>query len=296
MAIRTTQNAAAAQFLLQTQSIYSKLAKTQEQLNTGQRISRPSDDPYGASQVLSYDSELNDVKRFQANAQSSMGFLAAADSAIGSATDALVEIRSLALKAANGTNNLTDRTTIANQIQHLKENVRDAVNSRFGNQYLFSGTSTNSVPYPAGNASGVTTPNVLMTRIGDNQSVAINVTSQTLVGANGSNLFDDIDALINEITQAVPNPANIMANVTAIDARRDQMLTVRGQLGATSNRLESALSKLQLTEERLMSARSDIAEVDPTEVFLRFSQQQTAYQAALASGTQMLQMSILKFI
>jgi flagellar hook-associated protein 3 FlgL len=54
--------------------------------------------------------------------------------------------------------------------------------------------------------------------------------------------------------------------------------------------------RLAATEERVQSSRSQIAEVDPTEAFLRFNQQQTAYQAALASGTRMLQTSILDFL
>lgn len=298
MPIRTTQTAAAAQFLAQTQSVYSRMAKTQEQLNTGLRISRPSDDPGGTGRVLNYDTELSNLKRYQDNVASSINFLGTADTAIGTIGDAMGEIKRLSLQAANGTNNPADLAGIATTIRQLRDVIRDASNVQFGGQYVFGGTSTQAAPYPAPANAYTGTGNVMSRRIGDNQSVNINVSGETLLGIAAppapGNAFDVIDQLATDI--AAGNQPAILTGMNNLDVAINRALDVRTQLGATASRLEITRDRLASTEERIMESRSQTAEVDPTEAYLKFNQQQTAYQAALAAGTRMLQTSILDFI
>jgi flagellar hook-associated protein 3 FlgL len=297
MAIRTTQHAVAAEFLAQTQAVYARMAKTQNQLETGLAISRPSDDPFGTGQVISYDAELADVKRYQANVSSSMDFMATEDTALGSITSALQQISVLA-KSAQGTKNAADLQTVAQQIAQLKETVRDGANAQFGNQYIFGGTSTLAQPYPLPGNGYTGTTNTMQSRIGANQSVTINADGESVFGAAGppapGNVFDVIDQLVLDVQSG--NVTNINATTQNLSVATDRVIDVRTQLGATAARLETMRDRLAATEERVQSSRSQIAEVDPTEAFLRFNQQQTAYQAALASGTRMLQTSILDFL
>jgi flagellar hook-associated protein 3 FlgL len=299
MAIRITQNQIANRFNLDVNSIYAKMAKSQQQLSDGRRITRPSDDPFGTGQVLGYDTQLADVRRFQENAATSIGFLNSADSALDSVTQALQGIREKATQAANGTNGLSDLQSIATEIQQLKEVVRDGMNAQHGDTFIFGGTSTGSAPYPgtlpppnandyAGNG------NVMARRVGQNQSVSINVPGDSVMGPNGANTLDIIDQLVLDVQAG--NTAGIQAGLGNVIAQTDLALNVRTQLGATTSRIEVMQGRLDLTEERLLAARTEVADVDATEAYMEFTQQQTMYQAALAAGTRIMQTSILDFI
>lgn len=294
MAIRVTQNQVAAQFNMDVQSIYGRMAKSQQQLSDGRRITSPSDDPFGTGQVLGFDTQLSDVRRFQENVAGSIGFMNAADSALDSVTSALQAIYEKAIQASNGTNGLADMQSLATEIQQLKEVVRDGLNAQHGDAYIFGGTATGAPPFPTGSNNYAGTANTMSRRVGQGQSVQINVPGDAIVGPNGANTLDEIDALITDIQ--AQNYAGVQGRIGALQAATDQALGVRTQLGATAARLEVLQTRLDLTEERLLAARSEVADVDAAEAYMEFTQQQTMYQAALAAGTRIMQTSILDFI
>jgi flagellar hook-associated protein 3 FlgL len=294
MAIRITQNQISGNFQSNVQSIYSKLAKSQQQLSDGRRITAPSDDPFGAGQVLGFDRQLADLKRFQANTSESMGFLDAADSALDTVTSALQAIREKATQAASDTNDLSARAAIATEIQQLKEVVRDGLNAQFGDTYLFSGTSGSAEPFPLPANAYVGNGNVISRRVGQGQSVDINVPGDLIAGPNGTNVLDMIDTLVADVTAG--NQAGISTGLGQVISFTNTALDVRTSLGATASRLEVTQNRLALTEERLISARTDVADVDATEAYVQFTQQQSMYEAALAAGTRIMQTSILDFI
>lgn len=296
MAIRITQNQLTSQFNRDVQSLYSKMARSQQQVSDGRRITTPSDDPVGTGQVLGFDAQLSDVQRYQANVSDSMGFLGAADSALNSVTGALQAIYEKAVQAANDTNGLQDRASIAAEMQQLKEVVRDGLNAQHGDSYIFGGTATGSEPFPAPANNYVgSAANVMSRRVGMNQTVDVSVLGTDITGANGpASMLQQIDDLILDVQGA--NTPGIQAGITNMQTHIDGALNVRTQLGARTARLEVMQSRLELTQERLMSARSDVADVDTAEAYMKYTQQQTMYEAALAAGTRIMKTSILDFI
>ncbi|MCW2924149.1 MAG: flagellar hook-associated protein 3 [Thermoleophilia bacterium] len=294
MAIRITQNAMANGFNTDVQSIYSKLAKSQQQVADGRRITKPSDDPFGTGQVLGFDAQLADTKRYQANTSESISMLDAQDAALDSVTSAMQQIYSKAVQGGSDSNNATDRNAIATEILQLKEVVRQAMNSKHGDTYLFGGTASSTPPFPGPGNAYAGSANTISRRVGDNQSVQVNVAGDTVLGPTPTSTLDVIDQLVTDLQ--ANNGTNVRASLGSIQAQTNMALNVRTQLGATSARLQVTSTRLDLTEERLISARTDVADVDSAEAFMKFSQQQTMYQAALASGTQMLKTSILDFL
>lgn len=295
MAIRITQNSISAAFASDIQSIYSRMARSQQQISDGRRITRPSDDPFGTGQTMGFDAQISDVHRYQTNVKDSIRFMDAADSALDSITSAIQHIREKAVQAANGTNGLADLQSIATEVQQIKEVIRDAINLQHGDeQYIFGGTATSTTPYAApGNLYGGTAT-TMSRRIGLGQSVQLNVPGDAVLGPNGANVLDDIDQLVADIQGG--NTAGIEAGITNMVSGLDRVLDVRTQLGASRSRLEVVQTRLDATEERLLAARTEVADVDAAEAFVEFNQQQTMYQAALAAGTRIMQTSILDFI
>ena len=298
MAIRITQNQLANQFTNDVNNIYARMAKSQQQVSDGRRITKPSDDPFGTGQVMGFDTQLADVRAYQENVSNSMSFMNSADAALDSVTSALQKIREKALQAANGTNSIADRASIAAEIIQLKEVVRDGMNAQHGDTYIFGGTATNGAPYPGPGNAYAGNGNTMTRRVGQGQSVTLNVPGDSVVGVAAppapGNTFDIIDQLVTDIQ--LGNFPGIQAGTALVVQQEDTALNVRTQLGASYSRLETLQTRLDLTEERLLGARSEVADVDSAEAYMQFQQQQTMYQAALAAGTRIMQTSILDFI
>jgi flagellar hook-associated protein 3 FlgL len=83
---------------------------------------------------------------------------------------------------------------------------------------------------------------------------------------------------------------------THLDAGLEQLLALRGEVGARLRRLElvdESQADLQLT---MTTTLSQLEDVDPAEAFVHLSQQSTAWQAALASTARLLQPTLLDFL
>ena len=304
MSVRITHNQIALQFQNDVASVYEAMARTQRQISTGERIERPSDDPFGTSQVLGFDAQIADVEQYQDNVDDAMGFLDTADAALDGVGKALERIRQLVVQASSETNDASARASIAAEITQLKEAVRDSINGQFGDRYMFSGTATGTEPYPApGNAyaGNLVTMN---RRVSPGLSISLNIPGEQVLGlttgaAPGQlSTLDLIDQIVGDITTGTPASLNQLrtADLDALDARFDQVLQQRTQLGATRARLESTSLQLQDLEERLRDSRSNIADTDMAEAIMQFNNQQTMYQAALSAGTRILNTTILDFI
>jgi flagellar hook-associated protein 3 FlgL len=294
MAIRMTQNQTSIGFNGNLQSIYAQLAKSQQQIADGRRITKPSDDPTGTGQVIDYDSQLKDVKQYQTNVSDAQGFLSSADGALSNATAALEKIKNLALQAKNGSNGTQDLASIATEITQLKEVVRDSMNAQHGNSYIFGGTATGSAPFPTPGNAYVGTANTLQTRVSGSQTMPTSVAGDSVIGVSPNNTLDDIDALVTAINSG--NTANIQTAGALVETDYSRVIQFRSQLGATANRLEAMGTRLDGQEERILDARSKIADVDPTQAVLDMNKQETMYQAALASGTKIMSTTILDYL
>ena len=119
-----------------------KLVEFQQQVATGRRILRASDDVIGSSRALSLRRQISSADRFLETISSSRPAVDAATSALEQAGTLLTEARTLLLQGMNGTLNQSDRNSIANQLELLLESLADTANTKSGEDFLFSGTRT----------------------------------------------------------------------------------------------------------------------------------------------------------
>lgn len=130
------------------------LAKTQQQIATGQKLSSPADDPVAAVQILSFEREFNLLSQYQSNAKTTISKLSIEEDVLSGANNVLQRIRELAVQGLNDTNTQVDRAGIAQEILELNDELLALSNTTDASgNYLFSGFSTNTQPYTSIGAS-----------------------------------------------------------------------------------------------------------------------------------------------
>lgn len=189
MTFRISTQSTFNRFLFGLRDARYRSAVAQEQLSSGLRINRASDDPTGAARSLTFQRRLAGLGRQADSIASGRTTLDAAASALQQASDLVSETRALIVQGLNGTLSSDDRQSLASEIGILRDQLLAIANQRVGDAYLFGGTDSGAPPWEestvGGHARAVYRGNeeAPLLRIGDGQDVA--------VGLPGSGVFGD---------------------------------------------------------------------------------------------------------
>jgi flagellar hook-associated protein 3 FlgL len=194
------------------------------------------------------------------------------------------------------------RNAIAAEIDQLIESVKQEANASYAGHYVLSGTAITQRPYgpgPAGDTYQGNTGSILR-EVGPGVQLKVNATADTVLGSGGGDgkLIDTLRNIAAHLRGGTPADSNALrtADLSALTAQVDAISGVRATVGSVSNRLETALSRLQQVEETTTKLLSDVEDADMAKTMIDFSMQQTAYQSALRSGANIVQASLLDFL
>ena len=136
-----------------------KLTDTQEQLSTGKRINRPSDDPVGAAKVIRLTEELDSITQYKRNNDLYRSSLEQQETVLTSINSAMDRARTLLQQANSGIVNDSDREAIGTELKQIRDEVLDLMNARDADgDYIFAGHQSQSEAFsfnPAGGANAV---------------------------------------------------------------------------------------------------------------------------------------------
>ncbi len=161
------------------------LYKSSEQLSSGKRVNRPSDDPLAIGEILNFQTRLDRNDRYATFTLKAKGVLSTSESLIASTTDVATRARELAIGQASGTATAQTRLTTALEIDNLIQHTIQTGNGKFGSDFLFSGRMTNVPPVSAtGQYQGDTV--ALDAALNENTSIAMTVKASDFLMADMS--------------------------------------------------------------------------------------------------------------
>ena len=122
------------------QDINSNLIDTQQQLSTGKKVNKPSDDPVAAARILKLDQELQRSETYGRNANLADNRLKQEESTLASAVDIIQRVRELTVQAGNGSLSANDRQSISAELKERLGQLANIANTRDASgEYIFSG-------------------------------------------------------------------------------------------------------------------------------------------------------------
>jgi len=297
MSLRVTQGMMNAQFLRNISNNIEKMNNLQNQLSTGRKINKPSDDPVGITFSMRYRSELSANDQFQRNVDSALSNLDYVDTMLGQAGSVLQRVRELAVKGASATNPDTAMESIRIEVDEMYKQLVDIGNSKFNGKYVFNGQFTNEKPYPDTGASGVDTDSGdLIYELGPGLKMPINITGQEAFGASTD--ADNVFRLIEQLSADLANNDHdaVSGAIDQIDARMNKLLEARSEVGARVNRIELVQGRLNDIGINLENLQSKTEDADMTEVITKLKMGENVYQAALSTGAKLIQPSLVDFL
>jgi flagellar hook-associated protein 3 FlgL len=299
--MRITEGIISGRNLADLQRANAAVAKASQQVSTGNRLSRPSDDPQAVQKALNLRGDLAATAQYMDTASASQGWAQATDDALSDINDVLQRAREAVVQGGNGTMSQKDRNDIATQIDQLIGQAKASGNATFDGQYIFAGQKTDTAPYDPDGADTYNgdTGSIVRT-IGPGVSVQLNGSMGSVLG-NGSDgkalqVLRDIAAHLRGGTAADTNALRT-SDLSAIDASMADVSTARAEAGALSNRLTTAANRLTDLQTSTEKVRSGVEYVDLAEAISQLSSQQAVYQAALqATGSSLSQRTLMDFL
>lgn len=298
--MRIADNMLTRGYLKNLSTNQQNVQKFHQQLSSMKEVSKPSDNPLLVSQIMELKENIIQNSQYQTTLNDAKDWTDMQDAALSSATDSLMRISTLVQSAANGTMNESDRLVVKAEVETEMQTFVDSLNTNFGGRYIFGGTETTTLPFEItkdddGEITGIQY-NGNEQNISREISTGVNLDLMT----DGSKLVDNdkMGELFKGITSALQNDdaESLSSLLGETNAGIDHVVTFRTEIGAISNRLDSALSRNESQDLNLQEMLSSKEDIDIAQKYMQFSMEQVAYQASLQMGTKVLSTTILDYL
>ncbi|WP_299308784.1 flagellin [uncultured Croceicoccus sp.] len=229
-----------------------------ERLSTGKRINSAKDDAAGLAIATGMTSQVRGMNQGIRNANDGIALAQTAEGSLDEVTNMMQRMRELAVQSASGTYTDNDRLNMTAEVDQLTAQLGDVVaNAEFNGTKLFDGTvATVTIQAGANAADTVDITNANLT---------------TLTGGAGT-----------AGSYAVDTQANASATLALLDTDITAIATARAGMGASQNRLESAVNSLSNNATNLTDARSRIMDTDYSAETTALAKAQILSQASTA--------------
>ena len=235
---------------------YNALAKSVERLSSGLRINSAKDDATGLALRELMRGDIAVIQQGVRNAQDGISMLQTMEGAMATIDDALVRMQQLAEQAATGSYSTAQRSIMDNEFNEMRVEIdRVAESTEFNDITMLDNSATVSFHF-----GKLSTDNISVT--------GSNVTSASS-GLNTTGL-------------SIANVTSAKAALTTLDLAINTKDTARGKFGYKMNRLEGAISVLNIQAENLLEAESRISDVDVATEMAEMTRNQVLAQAGIS--------------
>ncbi|WP_438348845.1 flagellar hook-associated protein FlgL [Paenibacillus sp. FA6] len=301
MSIRVTSSMMNTQLLSNLNRNNYSMNKMENQISTGRKINKPSDDPVGVTYALRYRSDLASNEQYQTSTDAAIGWLDTTDTNMAQATDVMHRIKDLTIQGATGTVPQAGLDAINQEIQELKAYLVDIGNMQIRGKYIFNGQQYDQAPYQLSDTVtdyAAINPDTAAVEysIGDGVTFRMNTSGSEFFGT--STEPDNVFKLLDDLSAALASgdTAGVSAQLVNIESRTTKMLASQTEVGARTNRVELVQNRLTDGNLNLTTLQSKVEDADIASLLIQATSAQTIYQAALKSSAQIMSTSLMDYM
>ncbi|MDF1642784.1 MAG: flagellar hook-associated protein FlgL [Pseudomonadales bacterium] len=176
----------------------TKVSNTQEQISTGKRVNKASDDPAATASIYLLKNQIATTEHYVRNSTLAEGELQLQESVFQSIESSILRVRELIITAGNGAYNAEDRKGLATEVSQRLDEMLNYLNSKSANgEYMFAGHQGQIKPFAKNPAGGYQFQ-------GDEGQRLLQISSELSVAVrdSGKAIFADIPEPENFSTRA----------------------------------------------------------------------------------------------
>jgi len=251
----TSQNA-------QRQMAITRLAldKSLERLSSGSRINHAGDDAAGLAISESLRAQIRGMRQAKRNAQDAVSMVQVSEGGLTEISNMVIRLRELSIQAASDTIGDAERSFTDREFQALKQEI-----DRIANATMFNGT-----PLLNGRAG------MFEFQVGIRNNPILD-----RIVYNGEKADSTIEAL-QMSGESVATKQGAQLSLGVIDDALTRISSIRADLGALQNRLQSTINNLAISDENLSAANSRIRDTDMAEEVSEMTKNNILMQSSIS--------------
>jgi len=147
MSLRTPNPFRSYQTLIDFQRSKERLSVVADQIASGKKITRLSDDPTGAALVMDFQTSIDRNNMYIKQGETASTFLKGTESALKAIDIQMARLLELSEAGMSDLNEGRGRQAMAAEIDVLRTIILDLSNTKEQGKYLFAGTATKTMPF-----------------------------------------------------------------------------------------------------------------------------------------------------
>jgi len=249
-----------------------RLDKDVESLSSGLRINRAGDDASGLAVSEKMRAQIRGLKRAEKNAQDGISFIQTTEGYLQESQDILHRMRELAIQSSNGIYTSEDRMQIQVEVSQLVDEVdRIASHAQFNGMNMLTGRFARETGENTVTAS-------MWLHIGANMDQR----ERVYIGTMTSYALKLRELGTGNLNADLTTPENSNRVIGMMDTALKMVSKQRADLGAYQNRLEHAVTGINIGAENLQAAESRIRDTDMAEQMVEYTKNQILNQSGVA--------------
>src|ERR1035437_1056985 len=221
----------------------ANLDKSLERLASGSRINHAGDDAAGLAISENLKAQVRGMRQAKRNALDGISLIQVSEGGLNEVSNMLVRLRELSIQSASDTIGDVERQFTDREFQSLKQEI-----DRIANVTTFNGT-----PLLNGKSG------IFEIQVGTHNNPILD-----RIVYNGERSDASLDAL-KMGGESVATKQGAQLSLSVIDDGLIRVNSIRADLGAMQNRLQSTINNLAITDENLSAANSRIRDTDMAE-------------------------------
>jgi flagellin len=269
MGLRISTNTSSINALRTLAATRGNLNKSLEKLASGSRINHAGDDAAGLAISENLRAQIRGIRQAKRNAEDGVSLIQVSEGGLNEVANMLIRMRELGIQAASDTIGNTERQFADREFQSLKQEIDRIANS----------TNFNGTPLLNGRAG------IFEIQVGIQNNPVLD-----RVVYNGERSDTTVEAL-SLAGESVATKAGAQMGLSVIDDALNRVNSIRADLGAIQNRIQSTIQNLSISDENLSAANSRIRDTDMAEEVSEMTKNNILMQAGVSVLGQANQMN-----
>jgi len=250
----------------------TNIGKDIEKLSSGLRINRAGDDASGLAVSEKMRAQIRGLRQASKNAENGISFIQTTEGYLQETQDILHRMRELAVQSANGIYSEEDRMQIQVEVSQLVDEVdRIASHAQFNGMNMLTGRFARETGENTVTAS-------MWLHIGANMDQR----ERVYIGTMTSYALKLRELGTGNLNADLTTPENSNRVIGMMDTALKMVSKQRADLGAYQNRLEHAVTGINIGAENLQAAESRIRDTDMAEQMVEYTKNQILNQSGVA--------------
>ena len=319
MSHRVTNSMMVSNFLLDYQKNLNMMETQFQQMATGRKIIRMSDDPVGVINSMSARTRLGRLEQYKRNIDSGLDWMKESESAAMQLNDALIRAYEYCVDIASDENAKPDRASVAVYIEQLAKEVVQIGNASKAEKFLFAGYNTLNPPFVINDDGSLSYNGVDITsdteanitadpwytdesgqiityEVGFGIKEEFSLTGLELMGVGENNVYGILRDFADALKDPTTSTQDLQSYIKTLQDKQAEALQIATRLGGSTMRMEMMYDRYETDIINFTEIKSRIEDVDEAEAIMNYNMTRAVYEAALSTGAKIFQPTLLNYL